>query len=130
MLLAITVILSCCVISTDSWRRRRGGGGPPPCGPRNCVVGSWNAWSACNHLCWTSGTQRRARPQVSPASCGGSCPYTFNDNRAGNRDNCRIGERPIAEGALVDRVTRGHVVKEVRKNTCGAFKDHCNWLLL
>lgn len=46
----------------------------------------------------------------------------------------RMGEHPIAAGALVDRVTRGHVVKEVRKNTCvcvcGAFKDHCSWLLL
>lgn len=41
-----------------------------------------------------------------------------------------MGEHPIAAGALVDRVTRGHVVKEVRKNTSGAFKDHCNWLLL
>lgn len=98
MLLAITVILSCCVRSTDSWRRRRGGGGPPPCGPRNCVVGSWNAWSACSHQCGTSGTQRRTRPQVSPASCGGSCPYTFSDNRACNRDNCRNGGTPHSSG--------------------------------
>ncbi|CAH3191483.1 unnamed protein product [Porites evermanni] len=78
--------------------RRRGGGGPPPCGPRNCVVGSWNAWSACSHQCGTSGTQRRTRPQVSPASCGGSCPYTFSDNRACNRDNCQNGGTPHSSG--------------------------------
>ena len=41
-----------------------------------------------------------------------------------------MGEHPTAAGVLVHRVIRGHVVKEVRKNTCGAFKDHCNWLLL
>ena len=41
-----------------------------------------------------------------------------------------MGEHPTAAGALVDWVISGHVVKEVRKNTCGAFKDHCNWLLL
>ena len=130
MLLAITVILSCCVRDTDSWRRRRGGGGPPPCGPRNCVVGSWSAWSACSHQCGTSGTQRRTRPQVSPASCGGSCPYTFSDNRACNRDNCRNGGTPHSSGCSCRPGYKGTCCEGGKENTSGAFKDHCNWLLL
>ena len=98
IILVILLVVFLCARGSDSWRRRRRRRAPPPCRPRNCVAGSWTSWGACSHQCGTSGTQRRTRPQTSPASCGGSCPYTFGDTRACNRDKCKNGGTPRSSG--------------------------------
>ena len=76
------------------WKRRRRSIRRPICSPRNCLVSSWSAWSACSQQCGTSGSQRRARSITVSASCGGSCPYHLSERRACNRANCRNGGTP------------------------------------
>ena len=88
------ILLLHCLNETSAWRRRRRRRAPPPCGAVNCQVGRWTSWGSCSHQCGTSGTQRRTRQQVRPASCGGSCPYHFVETQACNRDNCQNGGTP------------------------------------
>ena len=96
--LAISLMVLFCARDVESWRRRRRRRAPPPCSPRNCAVSSWSSWGACSHLCGTSGSQRRTRSKTSPPSCGGSCPYHFQETRACNRDKCQNGGTPHSSG--------------------------------
>ena len=96
-LIAISLLLL--MAETGGWsRRRRRRRSPPPCSAVNCQVGSWTSWSSCSHQCGTSGTQTRTRQQTQAASCGGSCPYSFSETRACNRDSCQNGGTPLSSG--------------------------------
>ncbi|XP_046857354.1 thrombospondin type-1 domain-containing protein 7B-like [Xenia sp. Carnegie-2017] len=64
------------------WRRRR------RCPASNCGVSHWSSWSSCSHQCGLSGVQTRTRKKTRTESCGGSCPYSFTQTRACNRNNC------------------------------------------
>ena len=47
------------------------------CCPRNCAVGSWGSWGACNAACERTGTRTRSRRIITSPSCGGTgCPST------------------------------------------------------
>ena len=46
------------------------------CQKKDCVPGTWSAWSACSHSCGPRGTQYRRRPIAKPAQRGGKCLVT------------------------------------------------------
>lgn len=81
----LAVVLVFCVmneVSADprwAWRRRR------RCQKKDCVPGTWSAWSACSHSCGPRGTQYRRRPIAKPAQCGGKCLVTTIGAKACNR---------------------------------------------
>ncbi|XP_058951792.2 A disintegrin and metalloproteinase with thrombospondin motifs adt-1 isoform X1 [Pocillopora verrucosa] len=81
----LAVVLVFCVMNEVSaeprwaWRRRR------RCQKKDCVPGTWSAWSACSHSCGPRGTQYRRRPIAKPAQCGGKCLVTTIGAKACNR---------------------------------------------
>lgn len=96
--LAIVWVLLVLARDTDSWGRRRRRRSPPPCSARPCQVSSWSSWSACSQPCGTSGTQKRTRRKTVVQACGGSCPYSLDQVRACNRDQCKNGGTPFSNG--------------------------------
>ena len=81
----LAVVLVFCVMNEVSaeprwaWRRRR------RCQKKDCVPGTWSAWSACSHSCGPRGIQYRRRPIAKPAQCGGKCLVTTIGAKACNR---------------------------------------------
>lgn len=96
--LAVTLLLLALARNTEPWRRRRRRRAPPPCPTRNCQVGSWSSWGACSRQCGTSGTQSRWRSKTVVETCGGTCHYPLNQNRACNRDACKNSGTPHSSG--------------------------------
>ena len=97
-LMVFCFLFSLMEINSIFWRRRRRRRSLPPCGAVNCQVGSWTSWSACSHLCGTSGTRQRTRAVTQAASCGGTCPYSLGETQACNRDSCQYGGTPHRSG--------------------------------
>ncbi|XP_020602178.1 neurogenic locus Notch protein-like, partial [Orbicella faveolata] len=120
--LAVTLLLLALARNTESWRRRRRRRSPPPCPTRNCLVGSWSSWGACSRQCGTSGTQSRWRSKAVVETCGGTCHYPLNQNRACNRDACKNSGTPHSSGCSCRPGYRGTCcesdVNECQNNPC------------
>ncbi|XP_074662803.1 protocadherin Fat 4-like [Tubulanus polymorphus] len=59
------------------------------CVPRNCVVQQWTPWTECTVTCGTAGGKRhRKRAVLLAETCGGTCPYTKNEEEVCNKVCC------------------------------------------